>query len=631
MSYISEATIREVNDRLDAVAVVGDYVRLEKRGAKYWGLCPFHNEKTPSFTVDPDKKMYYCFGCNQGGGVINFIMEMDKLSFPEAVETLAKRMGIEVIYENAGGERKEGGENRRIEELAELYRRVAGSFYYLLTEKDEGAAAKRYIISRGITKEMIDRFRLGYAPADRGWLFRFLSGKGYSGEFLASSGLFAKNNPRWAFFADRLMFPIADRQGRTIAFGGRLLAGEGPKYLNSGESAGYKKRDTLFAIDLALPEIRKTKEVYIAEGYMDVIALHQAGITNAVAPLGTAFTGEQANLLRRWAERVFLVFDTDEAGQNAAVKAILTCRKNGLDCFVVTMADNPEPAAQGAGMFKDPADILKELGPGALQKSVKCFINDFEYLIRRGASRFDLSKAEGKGRAVAFLFPYLAALDSEVSRDSCVGAVADAFGIERQAVLADFGRFQRGQTVSRGTGEKGEGARDAGPGPRDRSIRMNDELFLLTAVLVNPGLYPRLRGALAIEDLNDPGARELFIALEEWFRNDTPGMDDLLSRIQDGALRNFVVHQGASEAFSDHPEQLVSDGIKRVKQKRLERRRSEIVRELRIAKGADILPHHTGFPGGTQGGLLAETRVEDLLAEKVHIDAELRRMKEATE
>jgi DNA primase len=632
MSYISESTIREVNDRLDAAAVVGDYVRLEKRGGKYWGLCPFHNEKTPSFTVDPDKKMYYCFGCNHGGGVINFIMEMDKLSFPEAVETLAKRMGIEIIYENTGGERKEGGENRRIEELAELYRRVAGSFYYLLMKKDEGAEAKRYIISRGITKEMIDRFRLGYAPADRSWLFRFLSEKGYSGEFLASSGLFSKSNPRRAFFADRLMFPIADRQGRTIAFGGRILAGEGPKYLNSGESGGYKKRETLFAIDLALPEIRKTKEVYVAEGYMDVIALHQAGIANAVAPLGTAFTDDQAKLLRRWAERVLLVFDADEAGQNAAVKAILTCRRNALACFVVTMADKPGTGAQNPGMFKDPADILKELGPEALQKSVKCFINDFEYLVRRGGSLFDLSNSEGKGRAAAFLFPYLGALDSEVSRDSCVGAMADAFGIERQAILADFSRFNRGQfDPDRRDGEKREGNRDAGPGRNARPIRMNDELFLLTAVLVNPGLYPRLRAALSIEELDDPGARELFIALEEWFRNDTPGMDDLLSRIQDETLRNFVVHQGASAAFSDHLDQLVADGIKRVKQKRLERRRSEIVRELRIAKNADILPHQNGFSGGTHGGLLAETRVEDLLAEKVHIDAELRRMKEATE
>jgi DNA primase len=381
-----------------------------------------------------------------------------------------------------------------------------------------------------------------------------------------------------------------------------------------------------------------------------------------VAPLGTAFTEEQARLLHRWAERVFLIFDTDEAGQKAAVMAILTCRKNGMACFVVTMAETGETAADAVtpskdtasaeaaasetalyeakdtasagapvrGIFKDPADILKELGAEALQKSVKCFINDFEYLIRRGGSLFDLSTSEGKGRAAAFLFPYLEALDSDVSRDSCMGAVADAFGIEKQAVRADFERFSRGRSASPGR-ERPEPGGNSGPERKGRPVRMNDELFLLTAVLVNPGLYPKLRSALSIEEFDDSGAKELFIALEEWFRNDTPGVDDLLARIQDEGLRNFVISQGASDAFSDQPERLVSDGIKRIKQKRLEHRRLEIVRELRIMKNAGSPPRHNGFPGGTPGGVLPELRVEDLLAEKVHIDAELRRMKEATE
>ncbi|GHV75967.1 DNA primase [Spirochaetia bacterium] len=595
MPYIAEATIREVNDKLDAVSVVGDYVRLEKKGGKYWGCCPFHNEKTPSFTVNPDMKAYHCFGCGQGGSIVNFIMEMDKLTFPEAIETLAKRFGIAIIYENAGLAPKDDGKAARLEELAELYRRVAVSFHHFLLEKSEGAAAKQYIIARGISNEMIERFRLGYAPANRAWLYNFLTDKGYSDAFLAGSGLFSKNNPRSAFFGDRLMFPIADRQGRTVAFGGRILSGDGngPKYLNSGESEGYKKRETLFAIDLAMPEIRKTKEAYIAEGYMDVIALHQAGVANAVAPLGTAFTDEQAKLLKRWAERLYLIFDTDEAGQNAAQKAIMTCRKNGLESFVVT------PELEN---FKDPADILKNFGPESLQKSVKCFITDFEYLITRSKALFDCSDSLGKSRAVAFLFPYLSTMDSEVSRDDRIGVIADTIGVERQAVVSDFRRFALRPPDSRPeTGDSG---------PR-RSISLNDELFLLTAVLVNPLLYPKLRSSLTIDDFDDPAARELFIALEEWFRNDMPGMDDLLSRIEDGGLRNFVILKGASEAFSVRPEQLVSDGIRKIRQKRLEHRLTRIVSELRIAK--------------------KEQNHGDLLAEKMHLDAELRLLKEAIE
>jgi DNA primase len=620
MAYISQTTIRELENKLDAMAVVENYVHLEKRGGRYWGRCPFHaggQERTPSFSVEPDRKMYYCFGCHEGGTILKFFMEMEKVSFPEAVETLAKRFGVEIIYETGGGFQKDEGKKTGIEQLAELYQRVAGSFSFLLMEKPEGQAAKQYIISRGISTEMIERFRLGYAPADRTWLFRFLAGKGYSEEFLASSGLFLKNKPRSAFFGDRLIFPIADRQGRTVAFGGRILNGEGPKYLNSGESEVYKKRETLYAIDLALPEIRRTKEVYLAEGYMDVIALHQAGLTNAVAPLGTAFTDEQAKLLRRWAEKIFLILDTDEAGQNATVKDILTARKNGLECFVVVPG---APAEQGSeAEFKDPADILKKFGPETLQKNAKCFINDFDYFIKRSKSLFDVADSAGKAKAAAYLFPFLKTLDSEVSRDTCIGIIADSLRVERQAVLADFRQAESGP----GSGSRTSGDRDksrTGEIPGKRSISLNDELFLLTAVLINNGLYAKLRSSLSIEDFEDPYARELWIALEEWFRNDMPGMDDLLSRIDTEALQTFVYQQSATNAFSHNPEQLIADGVRKIKIKRLKRRLAGIVTELRIVKNEKSL-----------GGAFKERRLEELLIEKVHLDAELRRLKEANE
>jgi DNA primase len=610
MSYIAKSTIQEVIDKIDPVSLVSDYVRLEKRSGSYVGLCPFHNEKTPSFTVNPEKKLYHCFGCDKGGTMINFVMEMDKLSFPEAVEFLAKRLGVEIIYENSGESREELAKNTRFEELTELYRRVAVSFHHILMEKPPGGGAKEYILSRGISPDTIDRFRLGYAPADRRWLFHFLVKKGYSEAFLASSGLFSEKYPGVSFFSDRLIFPIADRQGRTVAFGGRILSGEGPKYLNSRESEIYKKGQTLFALDLALGEIRKTKEVYIAEGYMDVIALHQAGVTNAVAPLGTAFTDDQARLLRRWAERIYLLFDADRAGQSAAVKGILTCRRNALSCAVVVPGKGiPADPAGGEGApagaeTKDPADILRYFGSGVLQKSVKCFINDFEYLIAHGRSLFDMSDSGGKARAVAFLFPYLEALDSDVSRDAAMGAVADAFGVDRMAVARDFNRRRAA----------GEGGPERGVPQKQEPIRMNDELFLLTAVSVNDGWYPKFREALSIKEIEDPSAKELFIALEECYRHNESGMEDLLSRISSEELRNFIIKRGTSKEFSAHPEELVSDGIKRIKRKRLEHSLADVVGQLRAAK------HET-----------AGTRLEELLAEKMHIDAELHRLKEVKE
>lgn len=605
MSLISDETIQEIQRRADAVTIIGEYVRLEKRGGRYWGLCPFHNEKTPSFSVDPDKNFFYCFGCHKGGGIISFVMEQEKLSYPETLELLAKKLNIPVKYESGPQTAEETNRTKQIEDLTELYRRVAVSFHHILTATEIGKKAFVYVHERGISDEMIRKFRLGYAPADRQWLFRFLLKKGYSEEFLGKSGLFSRQHTQSSFFADRLMFPISDRKGRTVAFGGRILQGDGPKYLNSAESDLYKKRETLYAIELALPHIRQTEEVHLCEGYMDVIALHQAGIETAVAPLGTAFTDEQARLLRQWAKTAYLVFDNDSAGQAATIKGILTCRRNGLTCRIVTM----EKTGEKGTIFKDPADILKEDGPEALQKYVKCFINDFDYLVGRARALFDITHTEGLAQAVAFFFPYLETLDSEVSRDGCMNSIADSFGIDRTAILRDYAQFSRNSAaVNQRSIEKGI--------PQKAPIRMNDELFLLLTIIANRNLYPRLRTSLSIEEVEDPRAKELFIALEECYRNDIQDIDGLLTQIQDDELRHFVLEKASSEAFSQNPEQLVSDGIKRIREKRLERRRAEIILKLRSAR---------------TGGLQSEQQVEELLSEKVHIDAELRRLKEDQE
>jgi DNA primase len=624
MPLIAKSTIDEVTSRMDAVAVVGDYVRLEKRGGRWWGLCPFHQEKTGSFTVDPDRKAYYCFGCHKGGSVLNFVMEMDKLNFPETVELLAKKLGVEIVYDNSGSpvSPQDEEKGRHKEELFELYRRMAGTFHHFLSEKPEGSLAKQYIISRGLNSEMIERFQLGYTPADRHWLFKFLQKKGYSREFLATSGLFSTRREGMPLFAGRLMFPIIDRQGRVVAFGGRILdntAGgplpmqtgghEPPKYINSPEIDIYKKGETLFAIDLAIPEIRRTKTVHIAEGYMDVIALHQAGIANSVAPLGTAFTDSQARLLRRWAEKAVLVFDSDRAGQEAAVKGILTCRKNGLSCAVVV------PGGENGAELKDPADILKSYGPEVLQKKIKWYINDFEFLVARAKSLYDTGASEGKARAVAFLFPYLEALDSEVSRDTCIEAAATAFGTTRTAIINDLRRSRSGRQGRGAVSAKEENPEQFQEGP-NIPVHLSGELFLLMVVAANDTaggkerLYPEFRKILKIDDVEDPAAKELFVALEECFVHDERGVDPFLARITNRGLRDFYLERGASEEFSIDPRQLLSDCKKIASGKKLKQRRDEIVTKLQELKRS----------GGTGG------EAEDLLAEKMEIDRELLRL-----
>jgi DNA primase len=612
VSYISGSTIQEVNNRLDAVAVVGDYVRLEKKGGRWWGRCPFHGggqERTPSFKVDPDLKTWYCFGCARGDGVINFVMEMEKLSYPDAIKTLARKMGIDIAYVDGNPESKE--DNSRKEELYELYRRTTLTFQHFLLEKPEGQDALKYIKDRGISDGMIGRFRLGFSPGDRNFLYSFLKQKGYSEQFLDKSGLFSSRYKAMSLFSGRLMFPIADRQSRVVAFGGRAMPGdlqsdrrEPPKYINSPELEIYKKGQTLYAIDLALPEIRQSKTVCLAEGYMDVIALHQAGITNAVAPLGTAFTDDQAKLLHLWAEKAVLVFDTDEAGIKAAYKAILTCRKCGLSCALAQphQAVNKEISSNLAG-FKDPADILQKFGPQILNKIMKYTINDFEYLIHRARSQYDVSVPGGKNSAAVFLYPYLETLNSEIERDDCIAAAAAALRLDRNAMQMDYSK-RKTAGIWHDVHKSQSGALPGHP------IHMNSELFLLTVITANPELYPEFRAALEIKEIDDPAAKELFIALEECYRHDENGVDYLLRRIGDEALRNFIVSRGTSPEFSRDPRRLMEDGINGIRKESLRKRLKEIDSQMQESER------------GTGGG-----NINELLAEKMLVDSQIRTLK----
>ena len=623
MPYISQASIQELSDRLDAITVVSDYLHLEKKGGRFWACCPFHQEKTASFTVNQDMKSYYCFGCHKGGSVINFVMEMDKLSFPETIELLAKKFGVELEYEksgSAGYTSEDESKKKAKDELFELYRRIEGTFHHFFLKKREAESGKLYTMNRGLNAEMIELFRLGYSPADRYWLYKFLIGKGYTREFLASSGLFSSRNLQLSLFAGRLMFPIRDRQGRTVAFGGRFLPSSGakieleqgrepPKYINSPELSIYKKRETLYGLDLALPEIRKTKTAYIAEGYMDVIALHQAGITNTLAPLGTAFTEEQAKLLRRWADKLIFFFDSDPAGQDAAIKGIYTGKKNGFSCYLVNQTDNEA---------KDPADILKNKGPEALQKKAKCFISDFDYLINKARSLCDIAdsdgqKTEGKARAVAFIFPFVDLLDSEVARTSCIEATADAFGLLPSVVEDDYRRYR----LNRNTVESEPGF---------VPIKMNDELLTLIVVAIDyvsgrkEKFFKGFRTALEIGEIDDPMAKEIFIALEECLRNGETAMDELLGRISSPELKKLIVEKSTSGEFSINQEKLVADGIIRIKRKRLETRQDDIIVKLRGLKNKVPNDEHGTETGGNE--------VRELLAEKMRIDSELNLLKQ---
>ena len=368
--HISSATIDAVSNSVDIVSLVSEYVHLEKKGSTFWGCCPFHNEKTPSFAVSPEKRIYHCFGCGKGGGVIQFYREIENVSFVEAVEQLAKKNAIEVIYDGVSSKKddEEYAKARQFkDDMLDLYRRTAALFRYFLNETEQGKPVLSYLAKRGVSPEIADAFGLGFAPEDRRWLKKFLLQKNYSNDFLSQSGLFSKNYPDVAFFSNRLMFPICNRNGEVVAFGGRILEGDGPKYLNSGDLPQYKKSETLYAFHLAKNQINRLKTVILCEGYMDVIAYHQAGLNFAVAPLGTALTEEQIHILKPFVDTFILSFDGDEAGQKATYRAILMCRKAGAIVKIVNIAgfnfgDKPKP--------KDPADVLLNFGAETLTSIV---------------------------------------------------------------------------------------------------------------------------------------------------------------------------------------------------------------------------------------------------------------------
>ena len=615
MALISKLTIQEVNNRLDAVAIVGDYVRLEKKSGRWWGRCPFHSggqEKTPSFKVDPDLKMYHCFGCNKGGSVIGFVMEMENITYPEAIKNLAHKIGVEIIYEEGSDKESDNSDSSIKEELFELYSRTTVTFRHFLLEKTEGQNALKYLENRGISKEIIDQFQIGFSPADRNFLHNFLKKKGYSDDFLEKSGLFSARYRENPLFSNRIMFPITDRQGRIAAFGGRAMPGvlqsdgnEPPKYINSPETEIYKKGQTVFAINHAKAQMRKAKCTYLAEGYMDVIALHQAGAANSVAPLGTAFTDEQAKFLHRWIDKLILFFDDDEAGQNAAYKAIITCRKDGLPCELVRHQDalEKETGEVEAKKFKDPADILQKFGPQILKNILNYTINDFEYLISLGLSK--IGSGGDKNQAAEFLFPYLESLDSEVERNDCISRIADAIRIDRKAVLKDYSNWKKEEKRAR-TEEKQI--------PAFTEVRRSAELVLLAVIAVNMELYPEFRAALEIKEIDDPAAKELFIALEECFQHGENTIDFLLARIKNESLKNFIFSHGDSPEFRGSaaidPRRLMEDGINDIKEKRLRKRITEISAQLRqIERGNE------------------NADIEELLEEKKTIDLQIKELK----
>ena len=497
MPYYDNDIIEEVRSRNDIVDVISQYVHLQKKGSSYFGLCPFHNEKTGSFSVTPSKQMYYCFGCGAGGNVFTFLMEYENFTFSEAMEALADRAGVELPKQEMSSQARQEADRRS--RLFEINKEAAKYFYSLL-RSEKGKQAYAYFTKRELSPETMQKFGLGYSDKYSDDLYRYLRSKGYEDELLKDSGLVTMDERRGAHdkFWNRAMFPIMDANNKVVAFGGRVMGDGEPKYLNSPETMIFNKSRTLYGLHLA----RRTKmpQFILCEGYMDVIALHQAGFDNAIASLGTALTSGHANMIKRYGKDVYLSYDSDGAGTKAALRAIPILKEAGITCKVINMKP-----------YKDPDEFIKALGAEEYQRRIDEAENSFMFTIRILEQDYDMSDPESKTAFYQEVARRILEFPEELERNNYIEAIASHYqvGFEQMRQMVHHlgtkvGIVSERQPLKSGIQKKRT---------RENGM-MQSQRLLLTWLVERPEIYPKIAAYIEPADFTEgiyaTVARELF-------------------------------------------------------------------------------------------------------------------------
>lgn len=485
--YYPDEIVEEVRMKNDIVDVISGYVRLQKKGANHFGLCPFHNEKSPSFSVSGGKQMYYCFGCGAGGNVFTFIMEYENYTFREAVKLLADRAGVNLpeIEYSEEVKKKESRKNR----LLEINKEAARYFYYQL-RSGRGEKGYRYLADRGLGEETMKKFGLGYAAVSSSDLVQYLRSKGYGDDLIQEAGVavFDEKYGLHDKFWNRVIFPIQDINHRVIGFGGRVMGDGKPKYLNSPETMIFDKSRNLYGLNFA--RTSRQSHIILCEGYMDVIAMHQAGFTQAAASLGTAFTIGQANLIKRYVKEVLLAYDSDGAGTNAALRAIGILKEAGLSGKVINM----EP-------YKDPDEFVKNLGAEEFVKRIEGAENSFFFELRMLEREYDLKDPESKTRFHREIAKKLCGFSEEVERENYLEAVADKYhiGFENLRKLVASYAAQTGLASPVIRPKSGLAEKKNTP----EENRKKAQRLLITWITDEPGIYPKIKKYINAGDFTD--------------------------------------------------------------------------------------------------------------------------------
>lgn len=494
--FYPEELVEEVRTRNDIVDVISGYVKLQRKGSSYFGLCPFHNEKSPSFSVSPGKQMYYCFGCGAGGNVLTFIMEYENYSFPEALKLLADRAGVNLP------EQEYSKEERRQQDLRTAILEVnktAAKYYYYQLRTEAGKPGMDYLKNRQLSEETMQRFGLGYAGKYSDGLYRYLKQKGVSDELLRQSGLMNVDEKRGMYdkFWNRVIFPIMDVNNRVIGFGGRVMGDGKPKYLNSPETKVFDKSRNLYGLNVA--RTSRKKYIIVCEGYMDVISMHQAGFTNSVASLGTALTSQHASLLKRYTQEVILSYDSDEAGIKAALRAIPLLKEAGLTARVLRMAP-----------YKDPDEFIKALGTEAFQERIDQAQNSFLFEVSILETGYDMKDPESKTLFFREVSKKIAGFEMEVERENYIEAIAQRYHTSFEGLRKMVLRYlMQGEVPSRPEVFRSRKALEKEDG------LLKSQRMLLTWLTEYKGLYQTVKECVTPEDFTTEFYRQVASLLFE--------------------------------------------------------------------------------------------------------------------
>lgn len=563
MPWYTEEQIEEVRAANDIVNVIGSYVKLKRSGGSYTGLCPFHNEKTPSFSVNPARQMYKCFGCGAGGSVITFVMEYENYTFPEALESLAERAGITLKADETDRQHKEQ-ESMRMK-LLEINRK-AGGFYYAILKSAQGKTGYDYLKARGLSDETIRHFGLGYAGQGSMNLYNFLKHEGYGDDILKETGLF-KIDERGAYdkFFNRVIFPIMDANSRVIGFGGRVMGDAKPKYLNSPETKLFDKSRNLFGLNYA--KLGKNKNMVLCEGYMDVIALHQAGFTNAVASLGTAFTIQQAGIIKRYTDEVLLTYDSDQAGQKAALRAIPILRQAGINARIIHM----EP-------YKDPDEFIKGLGADEFKNRMDNAENSFFFETGIARKEYDVSDPEQNTKFYHAVAKILLEFEDKVQRENYLEAAAAKYSLRRDDLKSLVVRYGTSMAANTGTARI-QGDTRAKNRKENQGISYSYKL-LLSLIIERPGLYKQIKDIVQVKDYFGEPYSEVAQMLYRQLDAGEVVPARIINHFSEADVQNTVADMFqtgfAAELGDDELEKALNELVVRIKEYSIDKRTREL-------------------------------------------------------